>query len=117
MKNILKSTVSSFVLLSAIATFTPSKAMEEERGDRENSSCTPSSYSKHQNLKELIQIPTPFTKKQLTLPVFNVDQMQDDPLNPTPMFPAELTQMFIGFLDTPSLLTAQQVSKLWLALA
>ncbi|HUX78801.1 MAG TPA: hypothetical protein VMW10_03510 [Alphaproteobacteria bacterium] len=63
---------------------------------------TPSSYSKHQILKELIQILTPFTKKQLTLPVFNGDQEKDDPLNPTPMFPVELTQMFIGFLDTLS---------------
>jgi hypothetical protein len=107
-KNFLKSSVSAFVLLATLAAF-PSQAMEE--GEKEKA---PSAQRKIP--EDLLKILTPLEERHLQQTVLNSEQEQDDPSNPS-MFPTELTKMFIGSIDTPSLLSTQAVSKLWFALS
>lgn len=115
MKNFLKSTVSAFVLLSALATFTPSKAMEEENGEgKEERSPTPSSYAQRKIPDDLSKILTPFEDSHLQPPGnFAVIQENDDPKKPFTLIPNELTQLILSFTDAPALLTAQSVCTLW----
>ncbi|OJW51253.1 MAG: hypothetical protein BGO67_13140 [Alphaproteobacteria bacterium 41-28] len=91
MKNFLKSGVSAFVLLCALSTFTPSKAMEEE--------------------KEKL----PPTLRPLR--TFNVLHEETDPSKPFTTIPDELTALILSFVPTLDLLRSREVSTLWLDLS
>ena len=91
-KNYFKSTVSTFVLLTAVSTFTPSLAMEEGEGKEESHS-----YTQRHIPDDLTEILTPLRERQAQQAANN-EQEEEVPLSPLLMLPAELTEIILVIL-------------------
>jgi len=112
MKNFLKSTVSTFVLLSALSTFTPSLGMEEGGGEEEKLP-----HVHPQIPKDIVNILTPLEERHLQSPrIFTFTQENYDSNKPISALPIELIQMILSFVDVSGLLNAQNVCKQWRSL-